>query len=149
MSGMHRREVIKLGILAVGCGCGGGGEDVPVDAMEGGSGFEMCGTNICVDLTHTANVALVNINGARALNIPDKIIVIRETATTFVVLSRVCTHQGCVLAYQPTPMELACGCHGSKFDINGSVLRGPATRSLKKLASTFDETSQMLTITVA
>lgn len=147
---MDRREVIKLGILAVGCaGCGGSGEDMPVDAMEGPSGFEMCGTNICVDLTNPANAALVNINGARSFNIPDKIIVIRETATTFMVLSRVCTHQGCGLTYQPSPMQLACGCHGSKFDINGSVVRGPASRSLKKFASTFDETSQMLTITVA
>jgi len=147
---MQRREVIKLGIVAVGClGCGGSGsssDDAPMDAPPGGTGFEMCGENICLDLMHAANAMLLNVNGARAINIPAKIIVVRETATEFVVLSRICTHQGCVLAYQGVTMELSCGCHGSKFDIGGSVLRGPATRSLKKYATTFDETLQTLTI---
>jgi Rieske Fe-S protein len=145
---MRRREVIKLGIVAVGCvGCGGG-DEVPVDAMPPG-GFTMCGAEICVDLADPSNAALADINGARALSIPDKIVVIRLTATTFAVLSRVCTHQGCQISYQPSSMILACGCHGSQFDTSGGVLRGPATRSLKRYTSTFDELTQTLTITIA
>ena len=145
---MNRREVLKLGVVGVGClGCGGGGEDVPADAAEPGS-FTMCGAEVCVDLTNPANAALLEINGARALDVPDKILILRTSATEFVVLSRVCTHQGCGLAYQPGPMELACSCHGSRFSATGSVLRGPATRSLKKLTNRFDAATQTLAITV-
>ena len=146
---MRRRDVVKLGIVAVGClGCGGGDGDPPVDALDS-TGFEMCGANVCLNLADPANAALANVNGARSLNIPDKIIIVRTSATTFAVLSRVCTHAMCGIAYQPSPMEFACPCHGSRFALDGSVVRGPASRSLKKYASTFDEVSQTLTITLA
>ena len=39
-----------------------------------------------------------------------------------------CTHRGC----QPDPVgdRFVCPCHGSEFDLEGAVLRGPAERSL-------------------
>lgn len=39
-----------------------------------------------------------------------------------------CTHAGCALAVKDGGIE--CPCHGSKFDLNGAVARGPATRPL-------------------
>ena len=41
-----------------------------------------------------------------------------------------CTHQGC----QPDPIgdRFVCPCHGSEFDLEGAVLRGPAERSLPR-----------------
>jgi Rieske Fe-S protein len=146
---MRRREVVKLGIMAIGAGCGGGGEDAPVDAPGTTSGFEMCGANICVNLMDPANVALLDVNGSRAINVPDKIIVVRKSATEFSVLSRVCTHNGCGISYQPSSMEFACPCHGSRFSINGAVTREPANRALESYTHTFDETTQVLTITIA
>ena len=148
---MNRREVVKLGVLGVaaGCvGCGGGGDDAPVDAL-GSGGFEMCGADICVNLMDPANASLLDVNGLRALNVPDKIIIVRTSETAFVVLSRVCTHNGCGVAYQPGSMSFACPCHGSRFSIDGSVTNGPATRSLKKFVSAFDPGTQILTITIA
>ena len=115
----------------------------------GNGGFEMCGADICVSLTDPANAALLNVNGARALNIPDKIIIVRTSETEFAVLSRVCTHNGCGVGYQPSTMSFNCPCHGSRFSIDGGVTNGPATRSLKKYVSTFDAGTQVLTIVVA
>jgi len=41
-----------------------------------------------------------------------------------------CTHRGC----QPEPVgdRLVCPCHGSEFDLRGSVLEGPADRPLTR-----------------
>ena len=149
---MRRREVVKLGMLAIGCvGCGGGGDEMemPVDAAGTTSGFEMCGANICFNLMEPANAVLQNVNGARAANVPDKIVIVRQSATEFSVVSRICTHNGCQVAYQPSSMELVCPCHGSRFTATGAVTRAPATRNLKSYAHTFDEATQVLTITLA
>lgn len=142
--------MVKLGLVAVGClGCGGGG-DPPVDALDLMAGFTMCGaTQICVDLADPANAALANVGGARAINVPAKLVIVRTSATTFAVLSRVCTHNGCGVGYQPSSMEFACPCHGSRFAIDGAVVNGPATRALADYASTFDEATQTLTIALA
>jgi cytochrome b6-f complex iron-sulfur subunit len=45
-------------------------------------------------------------------------------------LSLVCTHLGCTV--QVTPTELVCPCHGSTFDRQGRVLKGPADRQLER-----------------
>lgn len=145
---MNRREVVKLGLVTVGClGCGGSDSDPTPDA--GAPGFEMCGSNICVNLMEPSNAALLEINGARALNVPDKLIIVRTSATEFAVLSRVCTHNGCGVGYQPAAMIFACPCHGSRFTLDGAVAEGPATRALTRYTSTFDAATQLLTIMLA
>jgi cytochrome b6-f complex iron-sulfur subunit len=44
-------------------------------------------------------------------------------------LSSVCTHLGCLVNFNNNQFE--CPCHGSKFDVNGNVLNGPALRPLE------------------
>lgn len=60
-----------------------------------------------------------------------QIALVRE-AGEVVALSLVCTHLGCTL--KVTPARLECPCHGSCFDHAGRVLKGPASRPLKRLA---------------
>jgi cytochrome b6-f complex iron-sulfur subunit len=45
------------------------------------------------------------------------------------LFSRACTHLGCQLELDQT-QGLRCPCHGSKFNQQGEVLKGPAMRSL-------------------
>jgi len=45
-------------------------------------------------------------------------------------LSLVCTHLGCTV--NVTPTDLVCPCHGSSFDHQGRVLKGPADRCLER-----------------
>lgn len=40
-----------------------------------------------------------------------------------------CTHAGCALT-EISEGTLTCRCHGSRFDLNGAVVRGPATEPL-------------------
>lgn len=147
---MNRREVVKLGVLGLCGACGGGGESTP-DAFDGG-GVAMCGADLCVDLAHPANAALTAVDGARAVNAdPHRLIIVRTALTpaTFAVLTRVCTHNGCGVGYEPALQQLRCPCHGSRFALDGSVTREPATRALKKYTHAFDEATQTLTITLA
>jgi Rieske Fe-S protein len=46
----------------------------------------------------------------------------------FYAVSSVCTHLGCNVKRVATGFE--CPCHGSRFDANGRVVRGPAPRAL-------------------
>jgi len=48
----------------------------------------------------------------------------------FLALSRTCTHLGCTVPWVEEEMKFACPCHGSHFDITGSVIDAPAPRAL-------------------
>jgi glycine/D-amino acid oxidase-like deaminating enzyme/nitrite reductase/ring-hydroxylating ferredoxin subunit len=41
-----------------------------------------------------------------------------------------CTHLGCLLRFNSAERSWDCPCHGSRFDVDGTVLEGPATRAL-------------------
>ena len=46
-------------------------------------------------------------------------------------ISRVCTHLGCIV--KPTAEGFECPCHGSRYDRDGVVTKGPAPRPLQWL----------------
>ncbi len=49
---------------------------------------------------------------------------------SFMALSRTCTHLGCSVPWNQKESRFICPCHGSTFDVAGSVLTPPATRPL-------------------
>jgi Rieske Fe-S protein len=62
-------------------------------------------------------------------------------------MTAVCTHNGCTVgvAGGATP-SLACPCHGSAFDLNGQVTRGPAGRPLQHFQVDVDAATGDITI---
>lgn len=42
-----------------------------------------------------------------------------------------CTHLGCTFPWNANDGQFQCPCHGSRYDAQGNVLRGPANRPLK------------------
>ena len=45
-------------------------------------------------------------------------------------LYMVCTHLGCLYKWEPSNNRFECPCHGSKFNLEGHFIEGPAPRSL-------------------
>ncbi len=60
----------------------------------------------------------------------DNIIVSRK-GEAIKVFSRECSHLGCVV--QKGNEMFSCPCHGSQYNLDGSLKRGPATSGLKEL----------------
>ena len=45
-------------------------------------------------------------------------------------INAICTHLGCVVPWNSGANKFICPCHGSQYDSNGKVVRGPAPLSL-------------------
>jgi cytochrome b6-f complex iron-sulfur subunit len=113
------------------------------------AGTSMCGGDVCLDLSAPENAALQSVDGARVLTVNGhQILVVRIDAATFAALSAVCTHAGCIVNYAPGGHDVECPCHGSLFGTDGHVIRGPAELPLASYQTAFDDTAQMLTITI-
>ena len=63
------------------------------------------------------------------------LLVVRTDATSVSALTATCTHQACTITGFEN-QTFQCPCHGSRFDANGGVVRGPATQSLRRYNAT-------------
>jgi Rieske Fe-S protein len=59
-----------------------------------------------------------------------RVAVMRAEKTVY-ALGLVCTHLGCTVTV--TDDGLSCPCHGSRFDRQGRVVKGPADRPLQRM----------------
>ena len=64
----------------------------------------------------------------------------------FQAISLTCTHLGCTT--EPRNFGFECPCHGSRFDLAGKALKGPAVSSLKQLQVEETEDGNLRVITV-
>lgn len=75
------------------------------------------------------------------------VIVIRESATDFKILSMYCTHNGCIINYNGSP-GFNCSCHGSEFNAEGQVTQGPAQRDLPRFEYEYNAVTDKLKVTI-
>ena len=54
----------------------------------------------------------------------------RDEAGTLHSVSARCTHLGCIVSWNGPERTWDCPCHGSRFDVDGRVVQGPAVRPL-------------------
>ena len=58
--------------------------------------------------------------------------VYRDEAGALHAVSLRCTHLGCLLRFNGAERSWDCPCHGSRFDVDGAVLEGPAVHPLER-----------------
>lgn len=68
--------------------------------------------------------------------------VVSRTAEGFVALSLACTHLGCTVDAETD--GFACPCHGSRYDSEGRVVRGPAQKQLQRLRAETDKNGHLI-----
>lgn len=61
---------------------------------------------------------------------PTYLIVTEEAAIASYGLNAICTHLGCVVPWNGSANRFICPCHGSQYNDEGKVVRGPAPLSL-------------------
>jgi Rieske Fe-S protein len=59
----------------------------------------------------------------------DDVVLSQPSQGIFNGLSAICTHQGCTVS-KVAGGTIECPCHGSRFNLDGLVANGPATRPL-------------------
>lgn len=57
-----------------------------------------------------------------------------EGAIRAIGLNAICTHLGCVVPWNSCENKFICPCHGSQYDPEGAVVRGPAPLPLAHVA---------------
>jgi cytochrome b6-f complex iron-sulfur subunit len=80
----------------------------------------------------------------RARNLPVPLVVRHLEGEGLIALSTICTHAGCEVRVMPDEFE--CPCHGSAYNLDGSVSNGPASRPLQRFV--IDETPEAIIIKV-
>jgi cytochrome b6-f complex iron-sulfur subunit len=89
-------------------------------------------------LAAVGGAALVQASAARYL-------VVRISQESFNAMTAVCTHEGCTVSgYED--QTFVCPCHGSRYNTNGGVVRGPAPAALRQFSTRLE--GDVLTIVV-
>jgi Rieske Fe-S protein len=111
-----------MGCVAAACGGGGGG---PAEGVA-----TMCGANLCVSIAE--NPELAEAGGGLIFKQASghTIYVVRTGASTFSVVTAICTHSNCTIEWNGSN-SFDCPCHGSKFSPDGQATLGPAFRPLR------------------
>ncbi|XZE21084.1 FAD-dependent oxidoreductase [Pirellulaceae bacterium SH449] len=55
----------------------------------------------------------------------------RNAAGQITKLSAICSHMGCIVHWNEAATSWDCPCHGSRFDVTGKIIAGPAETPLK------------------
>ncbi len=86
-------------------------------------------------------------NSAKIVRLDGKPVVIIKTRSGQVkAVSARCTHLGCTVEFnRELGGHLSCNCHGSRFDLNGKIIRGPASRPLPPYKVTLEDDRIALT----
>lgn len=137
MRTLPRREFLALGACALGCA-----------AVTG------CASSAAVHVTPVDGRIVLHRNELRGLERPGGFVRLTPSGSAAAVyllalpdgglaaLSPICTHLGCTVDVSGS--RLVCPCHGSTYARDGSVLRGPAERPLRRYPVTETSTGGLV-----
>jgi Rieske Fe-S protein len=106
--------------------------DKPIDQLANGEAVKF-------DAPTSPNTAFIMANGGgdnAAGELAFGGFAVRDTTGKTHVFAINCSHLGCSIALNPSANTFDCPCHGSRFHLDGTVLRGPAADPLSDLTWT-------------
>ena len=133
----------------------GGGDNNGGGTGDTGYNFDASTGTITIDITKIyqslqtvgSGIVLSGSNTFASLGL----IVIRASNSSVRALSRNCTHAGFSVNFDGANNNLPCsqqgGSHGSIFNLDGSVQKGPATRALTSYNASINSEGTLITIT--
>lgn len=132
-SAVNRRTALKVvgvtcaGAAVTGCATYGAQQDEPAEPVapvtvdpDAEGGGEVAGA--------LASIDDIPVGGGEVFP-SDRVVVTQPVSGTFQAFSAVCTHEGCLIA-EVADGTINCPCHGSRFNLDGTVANGPAQRPL-------------------
>ena len=131
-----RREFVVMSgtaAVAAAAGCGDGGSPTSSTPASTPAPSASSGPNeLRVPLPAVGQT--VGANGQLLTPLP--LAITRLSDTTVAAVSRICTHEGCTVNLPVASLlTLNCPCHGSRFQVTGQVVNGPAARPLASFAT--------------
>jgi len=93
-----------------------------------------------VDLGSASNYATET-----ATYVSDARLFVANTGSYLYAISQKCPHLGCRVPFCESSGRFECPCHGSKYDIGGEWIEGPAPRGLDRFELTLDHATGALT----
>jgi Rieske Fe-S protein len=138
-----RREFLTVSAASVltvlltnACGGSGGG--------DGGGGVITGPVSYSIQVSSYPGLA--NVGGiARVDNGGTPIAAVRTGADTFAAFSLICPHRGCTVGINGSSFR--CPCHGATFASSGLWTGGQQTTNLAAFGTSYDATTDTLTIT--
>jgi len=118
---MDRRQFVKVGATSL--GVAGLGACV--------FGFRYLSPNVLYEPSPIVSVGRPERYTVGSVTLDPRFgIFVVRVAEGFYALSAVCTHLGCLSTWKPDAGVIACPCHGSTFQRDGSTIAGPAPAPL-------------------
>lgn len=136
-----------LGTTMTACGSSDDDPTPDPDPNPGGGGNGISGTttganiNFTVDLSKNTKLKTVG-----EYLIFGDVLVAFTTASNYVALSKICTHEGNTVGYRKAQNDIQCPVHLSEFTLTGSVKQGPAASPLKTYTVTVSTDGNTLTV---
>jgi cytochrome b6-f complex iron-sulfur subunit len=103
---------------------------------------------ISISLDSSSPIAAKNTRAVVEYNNGGGAILVEHNADdTYRAVSGICTHQGCIVTdYDGTNNVFVCPCHGSRFDLSGNVVQGPAPAKLIQYSTRVENNFLIVTL---